>query len=71
MTSSRPINDCGVSYSYIWRAAFTSVGQLQYSGGVLQSSTDNDTAAVFEIQLLGTPAIVVNPVPPLTTDILL
>lgn len=47
------------AFTWIGSSAFTSAGQLRYSGGVLQGSTNVDTAAEFEIQLLGGPALVV------------
>jgi Ca2+-binding RTX toxin-like protein len=47
------------AFTYIGGAAFTAAGQVRYAGGVLQGSTDADTAAEFEIQLLGTPALTV------------
>ncbi|MFZ3012444.1 MAG: calcium-binding protein, partial [Nitrospira sp.] len=56
------------AFSWIGGAAFTAAGQLRYAGGVLQGSTDADTVAEFEIQLLGTPALSVGGV---GTDILL
>ena len=54
--------------TYIGGAAFTAAGQLRYAGGILQGNTDADTAAEFEIQLVGTPALVVGGT---GTDILL
>ena len=57
-------------FSWINNAAFTAAGQLRYAGGVLRGNTDADLAAEFEIQLLGTPALFVNPVS-VGTDILL
>lgn len=56
------------AFSWIGGAAFTASGQLRYSGGVLQGSTDADAAAEFEIQLVGTPALTVGGA---GTDILL
>ncbi len=56
------------AFTYIGSAAFTAAGQLRYSGGILQGSTDGDTAAEFEIQLVGTPALSVGGT---GTDILL
>ncbi|HMS83665.1 MAG TPA: calcium-binding protein [Nitrospira sp.] len=56
------------AFSYIGGAVFTAAGQLRYAGGVLQGSTDADTAAEFEIQLVGAPALSVGG---LGTDILL
>lgn len=56
------------AFTYIGSAAFTAAGQLRYSGGVLSGSTDGDTAAEFQIQLLGGPALVVGGT---GTDILL
>ncbi|NOU10258.1 MAG: calcium-binding protein, partial [Nitrospira sp.] len=53
--------------AFIWGGAFTA-GHLRYAGGVLQGNTDADAAAEFEIQLVGTPALVVGGA---GTDILL
>ena len=53
--------------AFIWGGAFTA-GHLRYVGGVLQGNTDADAAAEFEIQLVGTPALVVGGA---GTDILL
>ena len=49
------------AFSYIGGAAFTTAGQLRsiMPGGILQGSTDGDTAAEFEIQLVGTLALTV------------
>lgn len=49
------------AFTWIGNAAFTAAGQLRYSGGVLQGSTDADAAPEFEIQLVGAPALYVNP----------
>jgi serralysin len=46
------------AFTFIGSAAFTAAGQLRYSGGVLQGSTDVDTSAEFAIQLTGAPALV-------------
>lgn len=56
------------TFTYIGNAAFTAAGQLRYSGGILQGSTDADAAAEFEIQLVGAPALTVGGA---GTDILL
>ncbi len=53
--------------AFIWGGSFTA-GHLRYVGGILQGNTDADAAAEFEIQLVGTPALVVGGV---GTDILL
>ena len=53
--------------AFIWGGSFTA-GHLRYVGGVLQGNTDADAAAEFEIQLVGTPALVVGGA---GTDILL
>jgi hypothetical protein len=53
--------------AFIFGGAFTA-GHLRYVGGVLQGNTDGDTAAEFEIQLVGAPALVVGGA---GTDILL
>ncbi|WP_460154579.1 type I secretion C-terminal target domain-containing protein [Pseudomonas sp. S2_G10] len=43
------------AFSFIGSSAFSSnaAGQLRFAGGILYGSTDADTAAEFEIQLLG------------------
>jgi Ca2+-binding RTX toxin-like protein len=43
------------AFSFIGSSAFSSnaTGQLRFAGGILYGSTDADTAAEFEIQLLG------------------
>ncbi len=43
------------AFSFIGSSAFSSnaAGQLRFTGGILYGSTDADTAAEFEIQLLG------------------
>ena len=58
------------AFSWIGGAAFTAAGQLRYNTttGILQGSTDGDTAAEFEIELVGAPALSVGG---LGTDILL
>lgn len=48
------------AFTYIGSAAFTVAGQLRYAGGILSGSTDADTVAEFEIQLVGAPALFVN-----------
>ncbi|MBS0166535.1 MAG: calcium-binding protein [Nitrospira sp.] len=53
--------------AFIWGGSF-SAGHLRYVGGVLQGNTDGDTAAEFEIQLVGAPALTVGGA---GTDILL
>lgn len=42
----------------IWGGLWTT-GHVRYVGGVVQVNTDSDTAAEFEIQLIGAPALVV------------
>jgi glucose/arabinose dehydrogenase len=46
------------AFTFRGGAAFTAAGQLRYSGGVLQGSTDADASAEFAIQLAGAPALV-------------
>jgi Ca2+-binding RTX toxin-like protein len=53
--------------AFIWGGSFTA-GHLRYVRGVLQGNTDADAAAEFEIQLVGSPALVVGGA---GTDILL
>jgi len=47
------------AFTFIGAAAFTGAGQLRYSGGVLQGSTDADLSSEFEVRLTGTPALTV------------
>lgn len=47
------------AFTYVGGSAFTAAGQLRYAGGLLQGSTDSDTVAEFETQLVGAPALVV------------
>lgn len=53
--------------AFIWGGPFIA-GHLRYIGGVLQGNVDGDAAAEFEIQLVGTPALIVGGA---GTDILL
>ena len=45
------------AFTFIGGAAFTAAGQLRYSGGVLQGSTDADAFSEFEVGLTGAPAV--------------
>jgi serralysin len=45
------------AFTFIGGAAFTAAGQLRYSGGVLQGSTDADLSSEFEVALTGAPAL--------------
>lgn len=47
------------AFTFIGGAAFTAAGQLRYSGGVLQGSTDADAFSEFEVGLTGAPAVTV------------
>ena len=58
------------AFTYMGGAVFTSAGQLRYADGILSGSTDADTAAEFQISLLGGPALFINPTSA-GTDILL
>lgn len=49
------------NFTWIGGAAFTAAGQVRYAGGLLQGNTDADAAAELEIQLIGAPALYVNP----------
>jgi serralysin len=46
------------AFSFIGGAAFSAAGQLRYSRGVVQGSTDGDLFAEFEVALSGAPALV-------------
>ena len=56
------------AFTYIGNALFTAAGQLRYAGGILSGNTDADTAAEFQIQLVGSPTLMVGGA---GTDILL
>ncbi|QFS45448.1 calcium-binding protein [Nostoc sphaeroides] len=45
------------AFTYIGSSAFFAVGQVRYSGGILQANTNN-LSANFEIQLEGSPQLV-------------
>ncbi|BAY75585.1 hypothetical protein NIES25_20320 [Nostoc linckia NIES-25] len=47
------------AFSFIGAGAFTTAGQLRYSGGILRGNTDFDAAAEFEIQIAGSPGLFV------------
>ncbi len=49
------------TFTYIGNAAFTAAGQLRYNttSGILSGSTDADAASEFQIQLVGTPALLI------------
>lgn len=47
------------AFNWIDSDPFTAAGQLRYSDGILQGSTDGDAAAEFEIELVGAPALFV------------
>ncbi|MGE0642632.1 MAG: calcium-binding protein [Nitrospira sp.] len=47
------------AFKWIGSDAFTAAGQLRYSGGVLSGSIDGDSAAEFQIHLLGGPTLFV------------
>lgn len=61
------------AFTYIGSALFTAAGQLRYSNGILSGNTDADTAAEFQIQLVGAPTLFISANPLLSgvTDILL
>lgn len=51
------------TFTFIGAAAFTvgaATGQLRYSFGLLQGSTDVDVAVEFEVHLIGAPLLLVN-----------
>ncbi|MEH1806669.1 hypothetical protein [Nostoc sp.] len=39
------------AFTFIGSRAFSAIGQIRYSGGILQGSTDGDLSAEFEIRL--------------------
>jgi hypothetical protein len=43
------------AFTFIGSVAFSAAGQLRYSGGLLQGSTDADAAAELQVQLTGAP----------------
>ncbi|MGJ5633957.1 beta strand repeat-containing protein [Nostoc sp. CALU 1950] len=46
------------AFTFIGAGAFSAVGQVRYSGGILQANTNFDFAAEFEVQLAGAPGLV-------------
>ncbi|MCC5662991.1 hypothetical protein LC653_03330, partial [Nostoc sp. CHAB 5784] len=46
------------AFTFIGTGVFSAPGQIRYSGGILQASTDGDLSAEFEIQLAGAPQLV-------------
>ncbi|MEH1972941.1 MAG: calcium-binding protein [Nostoc sp.] len=46
------------AFTFIGSAAFSNVGQVRYSGGILQANTDFDVFTELEIQLVGAPGLV-------------
>jgi serralysin len=46
------------AFTFIGAGVFSAVGQVRYSGGILQANTDFDFAAELEIQLVGAPGLV-------------
>ncbi|WP_298919673.1 hypothetical protein [uncultured Nostoc sp.] len=46
------------AFTFIGAAAFSAPGQLRYSGGILQASTDADRSPEFEARLIGSPLVV-------------
>ncbi|MEH2392020.1 MAG: hypothetical protein V7K21_10315 [Nostoc sp.] len=48
------------AFTYIGAAAFSAPGQLRYSGGILQASTDADRSPEFEVRLIGAPLVVLS-----------
>ena len=43
------------AFSYVGNAAFTAIGQIRYSAGVLQINSDSDASAEYELIITGTP----------------
>ncbi|MEH2301409.1 calcium-binding protein [Nostoc sp.] len=48
------------AFTFIGAAAFSAPGQLRYSGGTLQASTDADRLPEFEVRLINAPLVVQN-----------
>ncbi|MBD2528356.1 hypothetical protein H6G97_01800 [Nostoc flagelliforme FACHB-838] len=46
------------AFTFIGTAAFSAVGQIRYSGGILQANTNFDFSPELEIQLVGAPGLV-------------
>ncbi|QFS45449.1 calcium-binding protein [Nostoc sphaeroides] len=46
------------AFTYIGSSAFFAVGQVRYSGGILQGNTAGNLSPEFEVQLTGTPQLV-------------
>ncbi|MBN3941002.1 MAG: hypothetical protein HWQ40_14065, partial [Nostoc sp. NMS9] len=52
------IKEGNQAFTFIRSRAFSAIGQIRYSGGILQGSTDGDLSAEFEIRLAGAPQLV-------------
>jgi serralysin len=46
------------AFTFIGSRAFSAIGQIRYSGGILQGSTDGELSAEFEIRLTRAPQLV-------------
>ncbi|MEH2034824.1 hypothetical protein [Nostoc sp.] len=46
------------AFTFIGSRAFSAIGQIRYSGGILQGSTDGYLSAEFEIRLTRAPQLV-------------
>ena len=48
------------AFTFIGANAFSGVGQIRYSGGILQGNTADNQSLEFEIQLVGSPLLATN-----------
>jgi serralysin len=46
------------AFTFIGSGQFTAPGQIRYSGGILEGSTDGDRSAEFQVRLIGAPQVV-------------
>ncbi|WP_143874013.1 calcium-binding protein [Nostoc sp. 'Peltigera malacea cyanobiont' DB3992] len=46
------------AFTFIGSGQFSTPGQIRYSGGILEGSTDGDRSAEFQIRLIGAPQVV-------------
>ncbi|MEH1945913.1 MAG: hypothetical protein V7K77_02825 [Nostoc sp.] len=51
------IKEGNQAFTFIGSRAFSAIGQIRYSGGILQGSTDGDLSAEFEIRLTRAPQL--------------
>ncbi|MEH2166111.1 MAG: hypothetical protein V7K41_05430 [Nostoc sp.] len=52
------IKEGNQAFTFIGSRAFSGIGQIRYSGDILQGSNDGDLSAEFEIRLARAPQLV-------------